>query len=190
MKYKIGIFGASSSMLAEIKPKAEALGKAIGKNPDDWIVITGACSGIPYMVAEQAHRSGAEIWGYSPARNLDEHKAMMPDDDYAIYSKLIFLPPNVDGADSKRVRMKFRNVTSTSNCDAGVIISGRWGSLNEFTNLVDMQKVVGVMTGTGMIVDILPQLTKQISKDGQGPVVFDDDPAQLLEKITAELSKR
>lgn len=58
----------------------------------------------------------------------------------------------------------YHNVLTTAACDAGIIIAGRWGSMNEFTNLYDMGKVIGVLTGTGGIADELPQLLKKISK--------------------------
>ena len=187
MKYKIGIFGSSAGGSTKALDKAQALGNIISQHPDRLIVVTGACPGIPYVVAKEVHSHGVEVWGFSPARDEDEHLATTPDDDRTIYDKLQFVPADIDEADNNRVRLKYRNVTSTSLCDAGIIVSGRWGSLNEFTNLIDMQKIVGVLTGTGGAADLLPELTKKIFKEIQGPVVFDDDPNRLLEKVLAEL---
>jgi len=101
----------------------------------------------------------------------------------SIYTKLIYVSRDLPFADNRRIRMKYRNVLSTAECDAGIIISGQWGSLNEFTNLVDMQKVVGVLTGTGGVADELPALAKKIVKEGQGTVIFNDDPRALVEEL-------
>lgn len=86
--------------------------------------------------------------------------------------------------------MKYRNVISTATCDAAIVISGRWGSLNELSNLLDMQKVVGVLTDTGGIADELPELSKKISKEGQGKLIFEPDPQILVEKLLEVLSTR
>lgn len=75
-------------------------------------------------------------------------------------------------------------------CDAGIIISGRWGSMNEFTNLYDMGKVIGVLTGTGGIADELEYLMKKVTKKSKAVVIFDSSPDTLVEKIIKTLHKR
>ena len=97
---------------------------------------------------------------------------------------LIFMP----FAGNRRICMKYRNVLSTAACDAGIIIAGQWGSLNEFTNLIDMQKVVGVLTGSGGVADELQALTAKIVKEGQGKVLFDSAPRALVKKLLTQLS--
>ena len=62
-------------------------------------------------------------------------------------------------------RKKYRNVSSTANCDAGIIISGRWGTMNEFTNLYDMGKVIGILTETSGVADEIKNLSKKINKE-------------------------
>lgn len=54
-------------------------------------------------------------------------------------------------------RLKYRNVVSTIHADAGSIISGGWGSLNEFTNLLYDGKPIGILAGTGGVADELPE---------------------------------
>ncbi len=188
-KYKIGIFGPPIGDMQQVLPKATQLGKLLGQQAELFAIITGACTGFPYVVAKEASKAGSEVIGFSPVFNIEEQKLLTPDDDITIYSQLVFMPRDFAYADNRRICFKYRNVISTASCDAGIIISGRWGSLNEFTNLVDMQKVVGVLTGTGGIADELPDLTQKISKEGQGPIVFDDDPKKLLQKITDLLNK-
>jgi hypothetical protein len=191
-KIKIGVFGSgnSSKPAEESKEAARQVGAALGRRTGQVIVVTGGCSNLPYIAAREAAAAGAAVWGYSPVCNMQEQKVYTPDDDLAIYEKLEFVSLDLPFAKNRRICMKYRNVLSTAACDAGIIMSGQWGSLNEFTNLVDMQKVVGVLTGTGGVADELPALCKKIVKEGQGPVVFDSDPERLVEKILRQLQAR
>ncbi len=189
MKYKVGVFGSGAGEMAEIMPKAKQLGEVLGKYAAKLIIVTGACSGLPYEVASEARKHGVEVWGFSPMFDLDGQKQNWPDDDFTIYDKLIYIPKDYPFAKDKRACMKYRNVISTATCDAGIIISGRWGSLNEFTNLVDMQKIVGVLTGTGGIADELEGLARKINKEGQGKIIFNDDSEALVTEVLAELEK-
>jgi predicted Rossmann-fold nucleotide-binding protein len=189
MKYKIGVFGSAAGELDKVIPKAKELGRELAAYNQKVIVVTGGCSGLPYIIAAEAAKGGIEIWGYSAELNKKEHYAAMPDDDHSIYSKIIYVPRSFPFAHKDRPRKKYRNVISTANCDAGIVIAGRWGTLNEFTNLVDFQKVVGILTSTGGVADELPKIMQKISKEGQGSVIFDSDPQKLLSKVMAQLKK-
>lgn len=50
-----------------------------------------------------------------------------------------------------------------------------------------MQKIIGVLTGTGGIADELPELCQKITKEGQGTVIFDSDPKKLLNRLLDKL---
>lgn len=192
MKYKIGVFGSGANNLSGTATAraAQKIGIALGEQANKVIVITGGCTGLPYEAASEAAKSGVEVWGFSPVFDLEQQKLFAPDDDPSIYSKLHFVPKDVPFADNQRICMKYRNVLSTAACDAGIIISGRWGSLNEFTNLIDMQKTVGVLTGSGGIADELPMLAKKISKAGQGEIIFESDPVALVQKVLEALERQ
>lgn len=185
MKYKIGVFGSGGAGKPkdEVKAIAREVGKLLGEHADEVIVITGGCSGLPYEAAYEAAQKGAEVWGYSPVYDEAEQKEFTPDDDLSIYTKLVYVSRDMPFADNRRIRMKYRNVLSTAECDAGIVISGQWGSLNEFTNLVDMQKIAAVLTGTGGVADELPALARKIVKEGQGAVIFNDDPQKLVQEL-------
>ena len=186
--YKIGVFGSSEGELDKILPKARRLGEVLGKQKA--IVITGACAGLPYEVALVAKENGAQIWGYSQAIDLESQRQFV-DHDPAIYDKIFYIPAGYEFASMRFVTQKYRNVSSTANCDAGIIISGRWGTANEFTNLHDMGKVIGILTGTGGFADELVELTKKLHKPGRGSVlIFNDDPKKLVDKVLEELEKR
>ncbi len=186
MKYKIGVFASCAGDLSEVLPQAIDVGRVLGDYADAAIVITGAGNGIPYEIAKEAARHGVEVWGFSDSFDLQHHKQNYPDHDLKIYSKLIYISheavKDTPFDESERARKKYRNVFSTSICDGGIVLSGRWGALNEFTNLVDMQKITGVLTGTGGIADELPALSQKITKEGQGQIIFDDDPIDFLQR--------
>jgi predicted Rossmann-fold nucleotide-binding protein len=187
MKYKLGVFGSSAGDTGKVLPRAQELGAVLAKYADSVIIITGACAGLPYAVARAAADKGVEIWGFSSEVDLDKQKLRDPDNDHGIYTKLIYVPEDYPLVDFDRARMKYRNVISTANCDAGIFISGRWGTLNEFTNLIDMQKIAGVLTGTGGAADELPALSQKISKAGQGHVIFNENPKILVEQLLSSL---
>ncbi len=187
MKYKIGVFGSSAGDMSFIQNKLSDLSKALGKHKDSIIIITGAGAGMPYEIASAAAKHGVELWGYSDSFDLDDHKRNYPEHDLSIYSKLIYVPPSFAEL-SFRGRKKLRNVSSTGDCDSCIVIAGRWGTLNEFTNMIDQQKLVGVLTETGGIADELPALSRKISKEGQGEIIFESNPKTLIEKILHKLS--
>lgn len=195
MNYKIGVFGSAIQEETEAITKAKILGKELALN--NCIVITGGGSGMPYIAAYEAAKNGAEVWGFSPNLNKAEQLAVYENDDISIYKKVYYIPKNylklffVTKEDNlfpqEAARKKYRNVVSTANCDAGIIISGRWGTLNEFTNLVDMGKVIGVMIGTGGIADMLESLYRKINKPNNSKVIFNDSPKDLIKQIINEL---
>jgi len=184
MSKKIGVFGSTSTKEKgppELIEKARALGKALGEQ--GALVITGACSGCPYLAAEAALKEGSEVWGFSPAKDREEQQEDTPTDNLDVYTKLIFIPADFEFADDKSVCYKFRNILSTATCDAGIIIAGKWGTLNEFTSLVDVGKNVGVLTGTGGTADEIEGLMRKIKKKIRGTVIFDNDPEELVRRL-------
>lgn len=187
MKYKISVYGSAAGNYQDFLPMASRVGEILGDHADEVIVITGACTGLPYAAAKAAAAKGAEVWGFSSSLDLAELKAEYPDDDVSVYKKLVYVPPDFPFSQVDLARKKYRNVISTATCDAAVIISGRWGTLNEFTDLIDFGKTVGVLTGSGGVADELPALTRKISKEGQGPVIFDQDPETLVNKLLEQL---
>lgn len=187
MKYKIGVFGSVAGDMTLALTKAQQLAKVLAQYADTVIIVTGACTGLPYAVAKAAHDAGVEVWGFSATLDMEGQKLLHPDDDNSIYDKIFYVGEDFEFASNQRVNFKYRNVLSTATCDAGIFISGRWGTLNEFTDLIDFQKVAGVLTGTGGIADELPEITRKVSKEGQGKIIFDDSPESLVTTLLTEL---
>lgn len=182
MNYKIGIFGSSAG---EINYNSEEKAKELGRVLSNYkvTIITGACSGLPYLATYYGSKNGNPVWGYSPMLDFEGQKKFTPKDNLSIYNELIFVPKNFIYSNDEQVCKKYRNVMSTANCDAGIIISGRWGTMNEFTNLFDMGKVIGVLTGTGGIADELKNLNGKIKKKSKARVFFENSPDKLINNI-------
>lgn len=185
-KFKIGVFGSNAEELsANVISKAKQIGKELANY--NVIVITGGSSGVPYLAAYETAKKGIEVWGYSPVVNIKDQRIFAPNDDISIYKRLIFIPKDFEFSSDPQVSKKYRNVISTANCDAGIIIAGRWGTLNEFTNLYDMGKIIGVLTDTGGIADQLPVLTQKISKKSKAKIIFSSSSKELVQKVIKEL---
>jgi predicted Rossmann-fold nucleotide-binding protein len=144
MKYRIWVYGSNMQESTQAVQLAQMVGKLLARH--GVIVITGACSGMPYIVAQAAKQQGAEIWGFSPERDVEAQKQAFPSDDVAVYDKLFFIPPSYDQQfflerplqedNDRSVRLRYRNFLSTLHADAAIIIAGGWGTLNEFTHLL------------------------------------------------------
>lgn len=176
-KNKIAVFGsASGDDLVLCKEKARVIGMEVAKR--EGILCTGACGGLPHEAAISAAEHGGLVLGFSPAMNLNDHilKHKFPDFPYT----LIFTG----------MEKKGRNLICTRTCDAGIFIAGRWGTMNEFTFMVDEGegKVIGLLAESGGFVDgsIIPAL-KSTDKPSMAAFIIDKDPASLVYKIFAEL---
>lgn len=186
MRYKIGVFGSAEGNFENILEIAKELGRELGKQ--NVIVITGATTGLPYQVSYEAYKNGAGIWGFSAGIDKKQQEKLTHGLDKIKYKKLVFIPQNYEFAINDQVCRKYRNVASTAICDAGIIISGRWGTMNEFTNLHDMGKVIGVLTGTGGIADELFPLMQKIYKKSKAKVVFSSSPKELVKLVIDTVS--
>jgi hypothetical protein len=152
---------------------------------------------MPYTVALAAKQKGGEVWGFSPALNKDEQERAYPRDDIGVYDKLFYVPQDYarlfflsEGLPPMRdwsARLKYRNVISTIAADAGIIVSGGWGTLNEFTNLLYEGKPIGVLIGTGGLADELPGWFPRLRKKSESRVVFGSKPNEIVSLLVKEL---
>ncbi len=182
MKYKLGIYGSNIRESEEAVAVARQLGRALAKN--NVIVVTGGCSGMPYAVAHAARQEGAEVWGFTPEHDEADQRTAYPHDDITTYDRLFYVPEEyskhfflergLTAIEDHAARLKYRNVISTLHVDAGIIISGGWGTLNEFTNLIYDGKPIGVLTGT----------------KSESRVFFSQRADKLVELLLSELSHK
>lgn len=195
MKYKIGVYGSNSVESEKATKLAQELGDALAQH--NVIVVTGGCSGMPYVVAHAAKQRKAEIWGFTPECNEQDQKRAYASDDITIYDKLFYIPPAYDQffsleetpekSHQRSTRLKYRNFLSTTHVDAGIIVAGGWGTMNEFTSLLYDGKPISVLLGTGGLADKLPIWYPQLRKKSESSVHFCETPTDLVASLLATL---
>jgi uncharacterized protein (TIGR00725 family) len=182
MQIKVGVMGSASEAGKPdagqtLSAKAEALAQAIAKSRT--ILLTGATTGVVYLVGKTAHDEGALHIGISPASNKEEH------------IDLYKLP--VDACDAlvyTGFGLKGRNVVLVRSCDVVLFIAGAMGSLNEFTIAHDEGKVIGCLTGSGGVADEAEHLVQKFGKRTQARVFHNDDPEKLIDICSEALKAR
>lgn len=181
MKIKVGVMGSAGDTLpggvaAELRARAEGLGRELAAR--GCVVLTGATTGLPAAVGGAAHRAGALHVGVSPAADEREHVGAyglpVADTDVLIFTGF---------------GLKGRNVVLVRSCDVVLVVRGAMGALNEFTIAHDEGKVVGCLTGSGGAADEIERLMRALPKKSAARVLFDDDPARLLDGCLAALRR-
>jgi uncharacterized protein (TIGR00725 family) len=171
MAVKIGVMGGAANALPpEHLAKAGLLGEAIAQQ--GCILITGGCPGLPLAAAGGAKRRGGLVVGISPGLSLDEHifKYESPTLNHDV---LLFTGSGLMG----------REVVNIRSSDIVVIIGGSSGTLGELAIAYDEGKLIGVLTGTGGISDLVPSILAACQKQTGARVIYDDEPARLVGEL-------
>jgi uncharacterized protein (TIGR00725 family) len=178
----VGIMGASlndalsEAEAAKLKSMAKTLGAAIASA--GCILVTGATTGLPDLVAKAFRASGGFALGISPATDRREHLRFgLPEDgaDVIVYTGFGY---------------KGRNVINVRSSDIVIIVGGATGTLNEFTIAYDEGKIIGVLEGSGGVADHIREIIDFCKKPTRGVVLFDKDPRKLVEMSLAAFSRR
>ncbi|HJS23633.1 MAG TPA: hypothetical protein VJ751_04620 [Pyrinomonadaceae bacterium] len=175
MRVKIGVMGSAATDSAPLETgntlvaKAERLAQVIAAK--DVVLLTGATTGIVYVVGKTAHDAGGFHVGISPGSNEREHVELykLPLDacDTLIYTGF---------------GLKGRNVVLVRSCDIVLFVAGAMGSLNEFTIAHDEGKIIGCLTGTGGVADESEYLVQRFGKRSITARVFhNEDPEKLID---------
>lgn len=176
---KLGVMGSAADSANpetrnELIAKGEALAIAISKR--NCLLLTGATTGIVYLVGKAAHEAGTFHIGVSPAASAREHLETykLPVDacDALIYTGF---------------GLKGRNVVLVRSCDVALFIAGAMGSLNEFTIAHDEGKIIGCLTGSGGVADEVDYVIDKFGKRSHALVFKNDNPEQLLEDCINQL---
>ena len=182
MKIQVGVMGSAgdaspSSAKASLADKATALARAIAER--ELFLLTGATTGLVYVVGKAAHDAGVFHLGISPAADSEEHedRYKLPLDacDLIVYTGF---------------GLKGRNVVLVRSCDVVLFIAGAMGSLNEFTIAHDEGKIIGCLTNTGGVADEAEYLLRKFSKETGARVFHDKDPGKLLDACLEALSQK
>lgn len=110
--------------------------------------------------------------GVSPALNLEEHvyKYHSPTRGY---DTIIYSGSGLMGREIENIR----------SCHVVVFAGGRSGTLGEFAIAYDEGKIIGVLDGTGGVSSHIKEIISFVSKPTNATVVFDANPAKLLDKL-------
>jgi uncharacterized protein (TIGR00725 family) len=177
-KTTIGVMGsAGGDWPPEVLGKCRALGRAIAMK--DCVIITGACPGLPQEAVLGAREAEGLVVGVSPAMCLYEHidYYASPWEEYDI---LIFTGSGLMG----------REVAAVRSCDIVIVVGGRSGTLGEFAIAYDECKLIGALQGTQGIADCLDDIHRMIRKETGAEILYDDDPARLVERCLARHEER
>ncbi len=171
MKLTIGVMGSSGGGLsAEVREKAYRLGEAIAEH--DAILITGGCPGLPYEAVRGAKAKSGLVVGISPGLSIDEHqgKYRSPADGFDV---LIYTGSGLMG----------REITNIRSCDIVVFAGGRTGTLGELAIAYDEGRLIGILTGTAGITEIVEEIIRVAGKDTGACLLYDNDPERLVERL-------
>ena len=178
----VGVMGASEndalseSEKARLRQLAELLGKVLAQR--GCILVTGATTGLPDMVAKAFRRGGGFALGISPAQDRKEHleRYGLPDDgaDVIVYTGFGY---------------KGRNVINVRSADLVIIFGGATGTLNEFTIAYDEGKIIGILEESGGVADHIREIIEFCKKPTRGLVVFNKDPEKLVKMCLEALAR-
>ena len=171
MALKIGVMGGATGVIAqEYLDRARHVGRVIAQQ--GCILLTGACPGLPFAAASGAKEAGGLVVGISPGLSVDEHvyKYHSPTEFHDV---LIFTGSGLMG----------REVVNIRSSDMVVFIGGRSGTLGELAIAYDEGKLIGVLTGTGGISDMVTDILAACAKTTGAHVIYDTDPEHLVTEL-------
>jgi uncharacterized protein (TIGR00725 family) len=167
----VGVMGSAGGKLEDKERQSvRRLGGAIARR--GYVLITGACPGIPHEAVKGAKEEGGIVVGVSPALNLEEHVKKYHSPTRG-YNAIIYTGSGLMGREIENIR----------SCDVVIFAGGRSGTLGEFAIAYDEAKVIGVLEGTGGITEHLREIISIMSKETGAIVCYDADPERLLDKL-------
>jgi uncharacterized protein (TIGR00725 family) len=161
---------ASGALEPDAIAAVRRLGAAIAA--EGCTLITGACPGLPYAAVEGAKAAGGVVVGISPALSELEHvqRYGAPVEGFDV---MVYTGSGLMG----------REVVNIRSSDIVVVAGGRSGTLGEFAIAYDEGRLVGVLTGTAGVADMVDELVARIDKDTGAHVLYDDDPERLVRRL-------
>ena len=163
--------GSASPPIDRIaRRSARDLGRAVARA--GCTLVTGACPGLPYDAVKGAKEAHGLVVGISPALSAEEHvdKFTSP---LAGFDLVVFTGSGLMG----------REVINIRSSDMVVILAGHSGTLGEFAIAYDEGRLIGVLTGTGGVADLIRTLVPKLVKHTGAKVLYDDDADRLVTRL-------
>ena len=174
----VGVMGSAGGKLGvEALQAMHRLGATIARR--GYVLITGACPGMPQEAVKGAKEEGGIVVGISPALNMEEHMIKYHSPTRG-YDAIIYTGSGLMGREIENIR----------SCDVVIFAGGRSGTLGEFAIAYDEAKVIGVLEGTGGITQHLEEIVRMVKKETGAVVCYDTDPEHLLDKLEAIYQER
>jgi uncharacterized protein (TIGR00725 family) len=170
-KMTVGVMGSAGGDLSpSVRECLTRLGAAVAKR--GYVLVTGACPGLPHDAVLGAQRAGGVVVGVSPALDIEEHVEKYHSPTRG-YDTIVFTGSGLMGREIENIR----------TCDVVVFAGGRSGTLGEFAIAYDEGKVIGVLTGSGGISEHIDEIVRMVGKKTGATITYDSDPERLLEKL-------
>ncbi len=167
----VGVMGSAGGKIeAEMLQPLRRLGAEIARR--GYVLITGACPGMPHEAVNGAKEEGGIVVGVSPALDLEEHVTKYHSPTRG-YDAIIYTGSGLMGREIENIR----------SCDVVIFAGGRSGTLGEFAIAYDEGKIIGVLEDTGGITQHLKKIISMINKETEAFVCYDTDPEHLLNKL-------
>lgn len=132
---------------------------------------------MPNYAAEGCKKAGGISIGISPAASEKDHvrRYHLPT---RYYDLIMYTGFGYSG----------RNLLLTRMADAIINVCGRIGTLNEFSIAFEDKKPIGIMEGTGGLIDEFRGIIERGYR-GPGKIAYDTDPAILVKKVIKLIDK-
>lgn len=170
-RMSVGVMGSAGGELdAEVRQRLRNLGAAIARR--GYVLITGACPGLPQESVLGAKEEGGFVVGVSPALNLEEHVTKYHSPTRG-YDAIIYTGSGLMGREIENIR----------SCDVIIFAGGRSGTLGEFAIAYDEGKIIGILKNTGGITRHLASIIDMINKKTKAVVCYHSDPERLLDQL-------
>ncbi|MBI4219724.1 MAG: LOG family protein [Chloroflexi bacterium] len=167
----VGMMGAAGGKLdPEICARVRALGAEVARR--GYVLVTGACPGLPHEAVLGAKSKGGTVIGVSPALNLYEHITRYHSPTRG-YDLIIYTGSGLMGREIENIR----------TCDVVIFAGGRSGTLGEFAIAYDESKVIGILAGTGGIADHIETIVGMVNKKTGAVICRNPDPTDLMNEL-------
>lgn len=167
----VGVMGSAGGEIAdETRAVMRRLGGEVARR--GYVLVTGACPGLPHEAAVGAKSAGGVVVGISPALNLAEHVTRYHSPSRG-YDLIVYTGSGLMGREIENIR----------TCDVVVFAGGRSGTLGEFAIAYDESKVIGVLSGTGGIADHIETIVGMVNKATGAVICKNPDPAVLMDEL-------
>jgi uncharacterized protein (TIGR00725 family) len=167
----VGVMGSAGGVIPEhSRSVLRRLGEEVARR--GYVLVTGACPGLPHEAALGAKSRGGVVVGISPALNLSEHVSVYHSPSRG-YDVIVYTGSGLMGREIENIR----------TCDVVVFAGGRSGTLGEFAIAYDESKVIGVLSGTGGIADHIETIVSMVNKETGAVICTNPDPAALMDEL-------